>query len=86
MFQPAYPIRKPRLILRPVTLDDLDDVYAWQRRAGNAASARLMGRLGMRQEAHHGESYLFRGEWADQLVFAILAREWRARARATDRY
>ncbi|MEU4566424.1 GNAT family N-acetyltransferase [Micromonospora sp. NPDC023956] len=42
----------------------------------NAASARLMARLGMRQEARHVESYLFRGEWADQLVFAILAREW----------
>ena len=30
MFQPTYPIRTPRLTLRPVTLDDLDDVYAWQ--------------------------------------------------------
>jgi RimJ/RimL family protein N-acetyltransferase len=45
----------------------------------NDASARLMTRLGMRQEAHHVESYLFRGEWADQLVFAILAPEWRTR-------
>jgi RimJ/RimL family protein N-acetyltransferase len=34
----------------------------------------------MRQEAHHIESYLFRGEWADQLVFAILAHEWRSPA------
>jgi len=39
-----------------------------------------MNRLGMRQEARHVESYLFRGEWADRLVFAILAREWQARA------
>ncbi|MGC5331360.1 GNAT family N-acetyltransferase [Micromonospora sp. DT62] len=180
MSRPTYPIRTTRLTLRPVTLDDLDDVCSWQRRpdvfrwtlaeprtreesrssviamAGedalraegdcltlavatdaavigtvelvwrsqtdrtaelgyvfhpghggrglateaatallhwgftefglhriyarchgrNAASARLMARLGMRQEAHHVESYLFRGEWADQLVFAILAREW----------
>lgn len=45
----------------------------------NAASARLMARLGMRQEARHVESYLFRGDWADQLVFAILAREWSPR-------
>ncbi|MBQ1031620.1 GNAT family N-acetyltransferase [Micromonospora sp. C97] len=184
MFQPTYPIRTARLTLRPVTIDDLDDVYAYQRRpdvvrwmlgaeprtreesrasvlamagedawraegdcltvaavtdAGvvigivelvwrsrvdrtaeigfvfhpdhggrglateaatavlawafdefglhrvygrchgrNAASARMMTRLGMRQEARHVESYLFKGEWADQLVFAILAHEWRA--------
>jgi hypothetical protein len=39
-----------------------------------------MTRLGMRQEAHHVESYLFRGEWVDQLVFAVLATEWRAGA------
>ncbi|MEU8127317.1 GNAT family N-acetyltransferase [Micromonospora sp. NPDC049049] len=29
----------------------------------NTASARLMERLGMRQEARQVESYLFRGEW-----------------------
>ena len=52
----------------------------------NDASARLMTRLGMRQEAHHVESYLFRGEWADQLVFAVLAREWRTRAAAKGGY
>ncbi|WBB74141.1 GNAT family N-acetyltransferase [Micromonospora sp. WMMD1128] len=183
MFRPTYPIRTARLTLRPVTLNDLDDVYSWQRRpdvfrwmlgeprtreesrssviamagedalraegdcltlavstdAGvigtvelvwgsqtdrtaelgyvfhpdhggrglateaaaallhwgftefglhriyarchgrNAASARLMARLGMRQEAHHVESYVFNGEWADQLVYAILASEWSRR-------
>ncbi|MEV5691665.1 GNAT family N-acetyltransferase [Micromonospora globbae] len=47
--------------------------------AGNEASARLMTRLGMRCEARHVESYLFRGEWTDQLVFAMLAREWLSR-------
>ncbi|XVV16945.1 GNAT family N-acetyltransferase [Actinoplanes sp. CA-131856] len=182
MFRPSYPMRTPRLALRPVTLDDLDAVYAWQRRSDvarwmhaagprtreqsrvsvlamagedalraegdcltlavvtdagvigtvelvwrsetdrtaelgyvfhpdhggrglateaaavvldwgfeelrlqrvfarchgrNTASVRLMTRLGMRREAHHVESYLFRGEWADQFVFAVLAREWR---------
>lgn len=185
VFQPTFPIRTARLTLRPFTLDDLDDVYAyqcrpdvvrWMRGAGprtreqsrasvtamtgedalraegdcltlavaadagvigsvelvwrsqvdrtaelgyvfhpdhggrglateaaaalldwgfgefglhrvygrchgrNEASARLMARLGMRQEARHVESYLFGGEWADQLVFAVLAREWRSRA------
>ncbi|MFI1194530.1 GNAT family N-acetyltransferase [Micromonospora sp. NPDC020750] len=184
MSRPPYPIRTARLTLRPVTLDDLDDVYAYQRRpdvvrwmlgaeprtreqsrssvlamagedalraegdcltlavatdAGvigtvelvwrsrldrtaelgyvihpdhggrglateavtalldwgfdefglhriyarchgrNDASARLMTRIGMRQEARHVESYLFRGEWADRLVFAVLAHEWRSR-------
>jgi RimJ/RimL family protein N-acetyltransferase len=184
MFQPTYPIRTPRLILRPVTLDDLDDVFGYQCRpdvvrwmlgaeprtreesrasvetmagedglraendcltlavatdagvvgtvelvwrsrlertaelgyvfhpdhggrglateaatalldwgftefglhriyarchSGNERSARLMTRLGMRQEARHVESYLFRGAWADRLVFAILDHEWRAR-------
>ncbi|BCJ47653.1 N-acetyltransferase [Actinoplanes ianthinogenes] len=184
MFQPTYPISTARLTLRPVTPDDLDDVYAFQSRPDvvrwmlgtgprtreqsrasvlamasedalreegdcltlaavtggtvigtvelvwrsrsertaelgyvfhpghggrglateaatalldwgftelglhrvvarchgrNAASARLMARLGMRQEAHHVESYLFNGEWADQIVFAVLAREWTPR-------
>ena len=32
MFAPTYPIRTSRLILRPVTLDDLDDVFEYQRR------------------------------------------------------
>ncbi|MET8233268.1 GNAT family N-acetyltransferase [Micromonospora sp. NPDC005298] len=190
MFQPTYPIRTRRLTLRPFTVDDLDDVYAYQSRpdvvrwmlgaeprtreqsrvsvlamagedalraegecltvavvrdggvigavevvwrsardrtaeigyvfhpahggrglateavaamvgwgfdevglhrvfgrchARNEASARLMARVGMRREAHHVQSYLFDGEWADQLVFAVLASEWRARtARGRD--
>ncbi len=45
----------------------------------NESSARLMTRLGMRQEGHHVEDYLFRGEWADRLVFAVLGHEWRSR-------
>jgi len=34
--------------------------------------------LSMRQEAHHVESYRFRGAWVDDAVFALLAREWPA--------
>ncbi|ASW53461.1 GNAT family N-acetyltransferase [Plantactinospora sp. KBS50] len=49
--------------------------------ADNEASARLMSRIGMRLEARHVQSYRFRGGWADQLVFAMLAREWRSRSR-----
>ncbi len=46
--------------------------------ARNVASARLMERLGMRQEAHFRENEWFKGEWGDELVFAMLASEWRA--------
>lgn len=46
--------------------------------ARNEASAALMRRLGMRQEAHFREAEIFKGEWGDELVFAILEDEWRA--------
>lgn len=45
--------------------------------ARNQASAALMRRLGMRQEAHLREAEIFKGEWGDELVFAILEHEWR---------
>lgn len=44
--------------------------------ARNHASAALMERLGMRQEAHLHENAFIKGEWTDELDFAILAREW----------
>jgi len=53
--------------------------------ARNAASARLMERLGMRREAHLRENELFKGEWADELQCAMLASEWRARQGKTAR-
>jgi RimJ/RimL family protein N-acetyltransferase len=31
----------------------------------------------MRREAHFRESELFKGRWGDELVFAVLATEWR---------
>jgi len=46
--------------------------------ARNQGSAALMRRLGMRQEAHFREAEVFKGEWGDELVFAILADEWRS--------
>lgn len=46
--------------------------------ARNGPSARLLARLGMRQEAHLVENELFKGEWSDELVYALLDREWRA--------
>jgi len=42
-------------------------------------SIALMRRLGMRQEAHFLKSLWFKGDWADEIVFGMLAREWRAR-------
>jgi len=48
--------------------------------ARNQASARLMARLGMRQEAHLIQNERVKGEWTDELVFAILGQEWRAQA------
>lgn len=47
--------------------------------ARNDASARLMERLGMRREAHLRENEFVKGEWTDELVYAILAREWEER-------
>lgn len=42
----------------------------------NVASAALLRSLGMCQEAHFRESLQLRGEWVDDVVFALLAREW----------
>lgn len=47
--------------------------------ARNTASARVMERLGMRREAHFRESEIFKGEWGDELIFAMLAVEWESR-------
>jgi RimJ/RimL family protein N-acetyltransferase len=44
--------------------------------ARNTASAALMRRLGMRQEAHFMQNEIFKGEWGDELIFAILEHEW----------
>jgi RimJ/RimL family protein N-acetyltransferase len=40
-------------------------------------SIAMMKRMGMRQEAHFKESLWFKGAWADDLVFAVLEKEWR---------
>jgi RimJ/RimL family protein N-acetyltransferase len=46
--------------------------------ARNAPSARVLEKLGMRREAHFIENEYVKGEWTDELVYAILAPEWRA--------
>jgi RimJ/RimL family protein N-acetyltransferase len=42
----------------------------------NAPSMALLQAVGMRQEAHFRESLWFRGEWVDDVIFAMLARDW----------
>jgi RimJ/RimL family protein N-acetyltransferase len=44
----------------------------------NDPSARLARRVGMRQEALLIENEFFKGEWSNELDFAMLASEWRA--------
>jgi RimJ/RimL family protein N-acetyltransferase len=46
--------------------------------ARNAASIRVMVALGMRPEAHLRENEFIKGEWTDEIVYAVLASEWRA--------
>jgi len=46
--------------------------------ARNSASARLASRLGMRQEAHLRQNEWFKGEWTDEIDFAMLAEDWPA--------
>ncbi len=45
----------------------------------NHSSVALLERVGMQKEAHFRESLWFKNEWADDLVFAMLDREWKAR-------
>jgi len=54
----------------------------------NTGSARVLEKLGMRREAHLVENEWVKGEWQSELVYALLAREWRrgsAGTRADDR-
>jgi RimJ/RimL family protein N-acetyltransferase len=44
--------------------------------ATNTASATLLKRLGMRQEAHFVRNEFLKGRWTDEAVFAMLADEW----------
>jgi RimJ/RimL family protein N-acetyltransferase len=44
--------------------------------ARNDTSAHLAARLGMRKEAYFVSNEMFKGEWSDEIVFAMLADEW----------
>jgi RimJ/RimL family protein N-acetyltransferase len=47
--------------------------------ARNAASIRVMEKIGMRREAHFVQGSYEKGEWVDEVEYGILAAEWRAR-------
>ena len=46
----------------------------------NEPAAALLERVGMRREAHFLENVFFKGAWGSELLFAMLDREWAARA------
>ena len=48
--------------------------------ARNGPSAAVLRSLGMRQEAHLLQAEYLKGEWCDELIFAILEDEWRTGA------
>ncbi|GIF11331.1 GNAT family N-acetyltransferase [Actinoplanes teichomyceticus] len=51
----------------------------------NESSARVLRRLGMRQEARLVHNELFKGEWSTEVDFAMLADEWNFRYRESSR-
>lgn len=42
----------------------------------NIASIRLIEQLRFRKEAHFRESYYLHGEWVDDVIYAMLNKEW----------
>lgn len=55
----------------------LHRVWAWCL-AENVASAHVLRKIGMRQEAHLRENEWLKNRWWDTLYFAMLDREWHA--------
>jgi RimJ/RimL family protein N-acetyltransferase len=43
----------------------------------NTAAIALFSRVGMRKEAHFIENLWINGEWVDDVIFAMLEREWK---------
>ncbi|MDQ0755319.1 RimJ/RimL family protein N-acetyltransferase [Arthrobacter sp. B3I4] len=50
----------------------------------NTASAALCERLGMRLESTQVDKWHYKGQWATEVVYALLAEEWQGRRRTTD--
>lgn len=45
--------------------------------ARNSASAAVLRRLGMREEAYFRENEFIKGQWRDERIYALLDAEWR---------
>jgi len=73
----GYATEAVRRLLR-LAFDDLGLHRVIARVARNDASARLARRMGMRQEAYLVRNEWFKGEWTDELDFALLEQEWAA--------
>lgn len=48
--------------------------------ARNTGSAAVLSKLGMRKEAHFVKNEKVKGEWNDEVVYAVLAEEWANRS------
>ena len=48
----------------------------------NTASMALLERLGLRKEGHFRQSLWWKGQWVDNVIYAILASEWLDREEA----
>jgi len=46
----------------------------------NVAAVRLVEQLGLRREGHFRQNGWYKGEWCDEYQYALLGREWAARA------
>lgn len=67
-------------LITAIAFDELDTHRVCGRLdARNEASARLLERLGMRREGHLRETEWVKGEWTDEVIYAITLPEWRAR-------
>jgi RimJ/RimL family protein N-acetyltransferase len=82
VFHPAHGGRGYATEAAHAALHIAFESFGWHRviariEARNFASARLVARLGMRQEAHLVQNVWFKGEWSDELEFALLEVEWR---------
>ena len=51
----------------------------------NTASARVLERPGMRREAHRRQKEMVKGEWTDEVIYAMLRHEWEERFGGADR-
>jgi [ribosomal protein S5]-alanine N-acetyltransferase len=51
--------------------------------ADNAASARVLEKVGLRREGRLREADWFKGRWWDGLIYGMLEDEWRAATATT---